>query len=140
MHRWIILPLLLVLAACATSAPQRESARLALYRAHAGAPIPAFHYFGRVDSWESFGDRTLAVWTHPSEAYLLDLDAPCEGLDFAIAIGLTSHTGEVSARFDDVLVRQPGPHIPCRIQTIRPLDVTAIKAAERAKAAQASGT
>jgi hypothetical protein len=139
MRRWIVLPLLLVLAACATSAPPRESARLALYRAHAGAPVPSFRYFGRLDGWESFGDRTLAVWAHPGEAYLLDLDAPCNGLDFAIAIGLTSHTGMVSARFDDVLVRQSGPRIPCRIQTIRPLDVAAIRAAERAKP-QASGT
>ena len=142
MKRWIVLPLLLVLAACATgpSAPERESPRLSLYRAHAGAPVSAFHYFGRFDSWESFGDRTLAVWTRPGEAWLLDLDAPCDGLDFAVAIGLTSHTGLVSARFDDVLVNQPGPHFPCRIQTIRPLDVGAIRAAERAQRAQASGT
>ncbi|NUS39297.1 MAG: hypothetical protein HOQ02_09780 [Lysobacter sp.] len=140
MRAWTVLPLVLSLAACASVAPQRESARLALYRAHAGAPIPSFRYFGRMDSWESFGDRALAVWTHPGEAYLLDLDGPCEGLDFAIAIGLTAHTGQVSARFDDVLVRQPGPHIPCRIGTIRPLDVAAIRAAERARNAQASGT
>ena len=140
MTRWIVLPLILALAACASQAPRNESPRLALYRAHAGAPVASFRYFGRMDGWESFGERTLAVWTHPNEAYLLDLDTPCDGLDFAIAIGLTSHTGSVSARFDDVIVHEPGPHVPCRIQTIRPLDVAAIRAAGREKPAQPSGT
>ena len=54
----------------------------------------------------------------------------------------------VNARFDKVLVRDGGPmNLPCIIQSIRPLDVKAIKQAERgehdatqAPANQASGT
>jgi hypothetical protein len=139
MKRWIA-PLFVLLAATAcASSPSKEDARLALYRAHAGAPVPGFVYLGRFDRWESLGDRALAVWTRPKQAWLLELGVPCANLPFAIAIGLTSHTGQVSARFDDVLVRQPGPNVPCRIEEIRPLDVEAIRAADAAAKNQASG-
>ena len=140
MKPWIA-PLLAVVAtaACASS-PSKEDARLTLYRAHAGAPVPGFVYLGRFDRWESLGDRALAVWTRPKQAWLLELGVPCPNLPFAIAIGLTSHTGQVSARFDDVLVQQPGPNVPCRIEEIRPLDVDAIRAADVAAKHQASGT
>jgi hypothetical protein len=138
MKTWMILPLLLV-SACATSAPQPENAQLTLYRAHAGAPVPTFKYFGRghVESWKPFGDRALAVWTHPNEAYLIDLDSSCMDLDRATSIEFTSHAGVVGTS-DDVLVRYPGTHLPCRIETIRPLDTAALR--EGGKADQASGT
>ena len=148
--RSAILPLLLVpmLAACATDSAQRDAAKLALYRAHAGAPVRSFHFFGRLDSWTSLDDRTIAVWTRPSEAWLLDLDGPCNDLQFTPFIGLTSSVGTVSARFDKVLVRNTGGiNLPCIIETIRPLDVKAIRQAERgehdatqAPADQPSGT
>ncbi|HEX2595699.1 MAG TPA: DUF6491 family protein [Luteimonas sp.] len=116
-----------LLAACA-STPTAPSAQLAMYRAHAGAPVPSFRYLGRMDSWESLGDRTIAVWTRPHEAWLLDLAGPCNGLDFTPVIGLTSQVGQVSAGFDKVLVKDPANFgIPCRIQTIRPLDVKALE-------------
>jgi len=131
-----------LLAACAT-APRTPNAQLAMYRAHAGAPVPSFRYLGRLDSWESLGDRTIAVWTRPREAWLLDLSGPCNGLDFTPVIGLTSQVGQVSAGFDKVLVHDPANFdIPCLIQTIRPLDVNAIRSDEkqrRAMAAPAAG-
>ncbi|HET7126602.1 MAG TPA: DUF6491 family protein [Lysobacter sp.] len=146
----VLLPALLVASAasCATGPAQGDSPQLALYRSHAGAPVPSFHYFGRLDSWTPLGDRTVAVWTRPSEAWLLDLDGACNDLGFTPFIGLTSSAGTVSARFDKVLVRNTGHiNLPCRILTIRPLDVKAIRQAERgerdatkAPADQASGT
>ena len=123
------------LVACASTPEKQASdaAKLALYRAHAGVPVRSFHFFGRLDSWTSLDDRTVAVWTRPSEAWLLDLDGTCNGLQFTPFIGLTSSAGTVSARFDKVLVRDGSPmrNLPCIIQTIRPLDVKAIKQAER---------
>ena len=127
---------------------QRVAQRQADYAAAAGVPVRSFHFFGRLDSWTSLDDRTIAVWTRPSEAWLLDLDGPCNDLDFTPFIGLTSSAGTVNARFDKVLVRNTGGiNLPCIIQTIRPLDVKAIKQAERgehdatqAPADQASGT
>ncbi|GAA5006020.1 hypothetical protein FNZ56_05600 [Pseudoluteimonas lycopersici] len=149
--RFAVVSLLLapMLAACATDRAERDAAKLALYRAHAGAPVRSFHFFGRLDSWTSLDDRTVAVWTRPSEAWLLDLDGTCNGLEFTPFIGLTSSAGTVSAKFDKVLVRDGSPmrNLPCIIETIRPLDVKAIKQAERgehdatqAPADQPSGT
>jgi hypothetical protein len=129
------------LAACASGRGLDDNQKLALYRAHAGEPVSSFRYLGRMDSWESLGNTALAVWTRPREAWLLELGTTCPGLGFAMAIGLTSHTGQVSARFDDVLVQDSTPNVPCRIERIRPLDVDALKAAEKdLRAAQASGT
>ena len=132
----------LTLAACASGGGPEDNRKLAVYRAHAGEPVSAFRYLGRMDRWESLGDSALAVWTRPREAWLLELGTPCPGLDFAFAIGLTSHTGQVSARFDDVLVQDATPNVPCRIETIRPLDVDALRAAgqDRRAADQPSGT
>jgi hypothetical protein len=140
MKTWIV-PLLAALAcsACATS-PSHEDARLEMYRSHADAPVRSFIYLGRFDRWEALGDTAIAVWTRPHDGWLLDLGTPCLNLDYAIAIGVTSHTGQVSARIDDVLVEQPGQNIPCRIEEIRPLDDAAIRAADAAQRAQASGT
>ena len=132
------------LGACASQPARDDTAKLALYRAHAGAPVRSFHFFGSLDSWTPLGDRAVAVWTRPSQAWLLDLDGACSGLDFAPAIGLTSSSGTVSARFDKVLVHDNvGINLPCVIATIRPLDVPALKAAEREQRAartQDSGT
>ena len=140
----ILLPTLLVttlvLASCASTPSMSDGQKLALYRAHAGAPVSSFHYFGRFDSWTDLGDSAVAIWTRPSEAWLLELAGPCNGLEFTQAIGLSSQTGMVSARFDSVLVRNGGiAEIPCMIQTIRPLDAKALKQAERNAGDQASG-
>jgi hypothetical protein len=140
----ILLPMLLattlVLASCASTPSMSDDQKLALYRAHAGAPVSSFHYFGRFDSWTDIGDRAVAIWTRPSEAWLLELSGPCSGLEFTPVIGLTSTTGMVSARFDKVLVRNGGvPDFPCTIQTIRPLDTKALKQAERTARDQVSG-
>ena len=140
----ILLPTLvattLALASCASTPSMSDDQKLALYRTHAGAPVSGFHYFGRFDSWTDIGDQAVAIWTRPSEAWLLELSGPCSGLEFTPVIGVTSQTGVVSAHFDSVLVRNNGMHdFPCTIQTIRPLDTKAIKQAERTARDQASG-
>jgi hypothetical protein len=140
----ILLPTLvattLALASCASTPSMSDDQKLALYRAHAGAPVSGFHYFGRFDSWTDIGDQAVAIWTRPSEAWLLELSGPCSGLEFTPVIGVTSQIGVVSAHFDSVLVRNNGMHdFPCTIQTIRPLDTKAIKQAERTARDQASG-
>ena len=90
------------LSACASAAARHDAdmAEQSLYRSHAGAPVPSFHFFGRIDSWTPLGDRAVVVWTRMNEAWLLDLDGACSGLEYAPAIGLTSSAGTVSARFD----------------------------------------
>ncbi|MFT4197677.1 MAG: DUF6491 family protein [Pseudoxanthomonas sp.] len=124
----------LLLGACATG-NLSDDERLALYRDHAGAPVPAFDMFGgKPDGWTPLGDAALAVWTRPKQGYLVELRGHCQDLDWSEAITLTNQGGRVSARFDKVLV-VGGPtnptRMPCYIDSIRPLDVTALRAAEK---------
>ena len=121
------------LGGCATTGKLSSGERLALYRAHAGEPVKSFRYFGSLNGWTELGDSALAVWTKPAEAWLLNLSGPCPDLSFAPAISITNMMGQVSARFDRVIVHGSGPmaHVPCRIDTIQPLDVKAVRASEK---------
>ena len=130
----LLLVLGFTLVACATTPKQSDAEKLALHRAQAGEPVKDFRYFGSLNGWTPLGDSALVVWTKPSEAFLLELYGPCSGLDFAPAITLSNTMGHVSARFDSVSVRGGGSShmdIPCRIQTIRPLDVKGLKQAQQ---------
>lgn len=122
------------LAGCATTGKLSSSERLQLYRAHAGAPVKDFQYFGSLNGWTELGDSALAVWTKPNEAWLLNLSGPCMDLSYAPAISVTNMMGRVSAKFDRVIVRGGGPNmmrVPCRIDTIQPLDVKALRVSEK---------
>ena len=105
MKRLIPLALLAatLLAGCATGPKLSTTEKLALYRDHAGEPVKDFRYFGTLNGWSPLGDAALAVWTKPSEAYLLELSGRCPDLEYAMAISITQFGNRVSARFDDVL-------------------------------------
>lgn len=123
----------LALGACATDAGLRESRKLAIHEAHAGAPVDSFQYFGRINGWTPLGDSAIAVWTRPNQAWLLDLYGPCTDITYSPLISVTSQMGRVSARFDKVVAHNRGAiEIPCNIRQIRPLDVKAIRQAEKA--------
>jgi len=134
MKRLIPLALLgaTLLTACAHNLSTAE--KLTLYRDHAGEPVKDFRYLGHLSGWAPIGDSALAVWTKPSEAYLLELTGRCQDLEYAMAISITQFGHRVTARFDDVLPLGAGTSsikIPCRIETIRPLDVNALRASEK---------
>ncbi|WDS36317.1 DUF6491 family protein [Pseudoxanthomonas sp.] len=132
-------------AGCATTG-LTNAQELDLYRAHAGEPVKSFTFFGQLNGWAPLGDTALAVWTRPGQAFLLELPGRCLDLDSAPAITVTNQGSRVYARFDDVLVLG-GLHnsfrMPCRIDTIRPLDVKALRQAQKslreAKATERSG-
>ena len=127
----IILLVVAALAAC-SSVPyaQRQQQRQAAYAAAAGASVSSFHFF-TLWSWEPLSDSELVVYTRPSQAWLLDLDGSCQNLEFTSAIGLTSSTGEVSARFDKVTTG--GRYMPCTIMRIRPVNVKQLRVAQEAQ-------
>jgi hypothetical protein len=135
-------------SSCASSPDVRDAERLALYQHHAGEPVKGFQYYGRFSNWTPLGDSAVAVWVGPSRAWLLDLYGPCNDLDFANAISLTSTGSRVNARFDSVRVIGRGlSSIPCRIKEIRPVDTKALRAEEKTlrqsrkqREAQPSGT
>ncbi len=128
------------LAGNATASEARSLERLDTYRAHAGEPVESFRYFGAFNGWAELGDSALAVWTKPTEAWLLTLDSPCRDLSKALAIGISNNTGQAGTRFgqvsagnDQISIQGSGTSmsIPCRIQTIQPLDLRALHASKR---------
>lgn len=130
--------LVATLLGCASTSRVSDAQKYAIYEANAGEAVDHFRYFGSINGWTPLGDSALAVWTRPSEVWLLDLSGPCQDLAFSSAIGVTSSMNRVSARFDKVLVRNRSSiNIPCHIRQIRPLDVKGIRAAERRNAADA---
>ncbi|MCL6618262.1 DUF6491 family protein [Thermomonas hydrothermalis] len=123
-----------VLAGCASGPRMSDADKLALYEQHAGAPVSSFSYTMALDGWTPLGDSALAVWASPGRAYLLKLYGPCNNLSFAPMISLSRSVGQVWAGFDKVIPVGFGPRmpdIPCTIKSIQPLDVKAIRQAER---------
>ncbi len=127
----LVLASVFALGAC-SSVPyaQRQAERLAAYTAAAGVPVSNFRFF-TLYSWEPLGDKALAVYTRPNEAWLLDVDGGCHDLAFTQAIGLTSNLNQVSIHFDKVLTGRR--NFPCTITQIRPLDVKQLKATQQAQ-------
>lgn len=129
----------LALSACATNRIS-DSDRLALYQAHAGAPVAQVRYLDPI-GWDRIDDQHVVLDMRPRESWLLTLSGPClnwgSGSPF---LQVSSTNGMTLSRFDKVIV--PGSQISCQIQEIRPLDAKAVRASERALRgkAQASGT
>jgi hypothetical protein len=120
------------LGACASDARLRDADKLAIYEANAGAPVDSFQYFGSINGWTPLGDSAIALWTRPNQAYLLTLYGPCPDIPYSPVISVTNQMGRVHARFDKVIARNRGSiDIPCNIKQIRPLDVKAVKQAEK---------
>ena len=140
----LLLPLLATLnlvAGCASTRPS-DADRLALYEAHAGAPVNQIRYLEPM-GWDRIDDQHVVLMMRPNESWLLTLSGPClawnRGSPF---LGLSSFNGMTLSRLDKVVVS--GSQLSCMIQEIRPLDVKALRDAERARregaAAQPSGT
>jgi hypothetical protein len=124
LHGAWVFPAMALLTACSgIPLKQRDEALRARYEAYAGAPVSQFTWLGRYDSWQPIGTNELVVWTTPFQAYLIKVAPPCENLQFANRIGLTSTANTVSARFDFVKVE----HWRCPIQEIRPIDYTRMR-------------
>jgi hypothetical protein len=120
--RLSFLAVTLLLTACATHRSERTAEQLQRYVDAAGEPVSSFRYFS-FNSWTPLGREHIAVWTRPREAWLIQVMPLCHELDFAHSIALTSSMNRVYARFDKVLVRD----YTCRIQSIRPIDVTKLR-------------
>ena len=113
------------------SPTERSAKELARFERYAGAPQRDMHYF-RLDNFQYLGknakgEDAIAVWTGVNQVYLLTLEKPCINLDFALAIGLTSTSGDVNAGMDYVKYNRNGPQ-QCRILAIRKVDYKAMRA------------
>ena len=102
---------------------ERELARLERFERFAGEPVEEFRFW-KIDRWEGLGPDAVAVWTRIDEAWLMTVRTPCNGLEFAMAIGVSSTLNRVRRLHDEVLFERQR----CRIQEIRPVDVRAMRA------------
>ena len=137
---WLLSALALLAACSGIPLKEREQEERDRFQAYAGEPVDHITWLGRFDSWEPIGRHELVVWTGVNEAYLIKVAPPCEDLQFANRIGLTSTAGTVSARFDFVKVRG----WKCQIEEIRPVDYKRMrqdlrKELQEAKAAKEPG-
>ena len=135
-----IIPLLaaLSLAACATTGPS-DSERLALYMAHAGDPVKKVRYINPM-GWERVDGSHVLLNMRPRENWLLTLPANC--LDWgrgSAFLQVDTQTGWLMTKFDSVKIG--GAPVSCRIDEIRPVDMQAVREAEKQMRAQVpSGT
>lgn len=100
------------------------------YAAYAGNAVPEISYTS-LYNWQRTGDKTVAVWTKPSTAYLLTLKDNCEALNGRVQVqfgGVDPVGGKLRAGMDDVRVGG----IRCRIVQIQPIDLEKMKADRKA--------
>ena len=133
----LIVPLIAVLGlgACATNRLS-DTDRLALYDAHAGAPVKQIRFYNAM-GWDRIDDEHVLLNMRPKETWLLKVSGPC--LDWGSAsptLRLSSSGAYVMAKFDRILTE--GSPVSCRIEEIRPIDVKAVRAAQDAMPHQAS--
>lgn len=117
-----------LLAACASSRLP-EATRLALVEAHAGAPVNQIRYRNPM-GWSRVDGRHVLLDMRPRETWLLTLSGAC--LDWGSSspgLLVKSQTGFSLGKFDSV--QAVGSPVTCRIDEIRPVDMTAVRAAEK---------
>jgi Family of unknown function (DUF6491) len=117
-----------LLTACSTfGSRERDEQTLERFLDHAGPPVRDFSYLGGINGWTSLDREHVVVYTGVNDAYLLTVAPPCNDLNFANRIGLTSTGSTVSARFDSVIV----DGLRCQILQIRPVDYGAVRQAAK---------
>lgn len=127
----VVASLCVLVGACAALPERAPDPRLVQVQSVAGQRVGTIHYMSRLYSWEAIDDQHVLLYTRPREAYLLEV-VPCPGLESAVALGVTSRFNSVTSGIDSVVTGWQRPmSFPCRIQSIRPIDVKALRAAEK---------
>ena len=109
-----------------------DAERTAIYVDHAGEAVDSIPFFGSYSGWTPLDDSHLALWTGPSKAYLIEVFGPCMGLDYANNIRLDNRIGRLTAKFDRIYASGMGiTPVGCQIKEIRPLDIKAVRLAEK---------
>jgi hypothetical protein len=107
-----------VLAACASNVELETIGERMAERGYLIGPddqrIPRY----RISSWNSIDDRYLIVRSGVSDHYLVELFAPCLGLDTAFSIGFATPSTRLDS-FGSILVRDSSRSLErCRIENI----------------------
>jgi hypothetical protein len=102
--------------------------RLEFVTRFAGAPKSSVP-FARSYDFEPLGRHTLLLYESMNRAYLVEIEDFCPDLPTAMSIGVDNKTSSLSAKFDALRIGGRS----CRILEIRPVDVKAMKAAQKAE-------
>ncbi len=94
-----------------------QQKNLEKYLAYAGEPVDKFQFWA-LTQWELVGPDKVVVWPRMNQAFLLTVDEPCQQLQWAKSIALTSSVNTVTKRFDSVIAGRDR----CRINEIQPID------------------
>jgi hypothetical protein len=121
----------LALALLALSSAQAETRkqlelRMEQVLANAGPPVGSVVYHGTY-SWEALGDHSLLLWETPQRAYFVDVQPICNEFPWENSIIVDFRNMTLDSKFDSILVRGQR----CRIYEIRPVDVKALRAAQK---------
>jgi hypothetical protein len=93
----------------------------------AGEPeqhVPFIQY----QNFEPVSERSLILYETMNRAYLVDIEESCWNLPYARGIFVNHGGNTLSIAFDSIVIGDRS----CRITGIRPLDIKAMKAAEKA--------
>ena len=116
---------LFFLAGLALAASASAERKTIDYEAYAGEPVKQISFF-QLYNWQRSNDKEVVLWTKPSAAYYLTLEHTCDGLRSSRVVievgGVASVRGRLSTG-DDLIVGS----IQCRVASIRPIDLEAIK-------------
>ncbi|MGY6587627.1 MAG: DUF6491 family protein [Wenzhouxiangella sp.] len=131
-----IFMMVVLLAACAgrQTAEQRSGE---VYFRHAGSEVEQVRY-ASVRGWQPVGDEAVLLDLAGRGHYLLTLSANCHSdIRFTNNLRLNTQLRGVLTRFDQVTIMGN----QCRIQSIRPVDMEAVRAdlAERDEAESGAG-
>jgi Family of unknown function (DUF6491) len=144
MKREALLPLalLLVTSVCAQTADAKKrdySERLNLVTQFAGEEVPyvRFSLPKTAYNWEYLGDEAVLVWHTRNKAYLVGLEksSACRNLENEIVIKLDNFINDLDARSGYIDTGYGGW---CKMNKIRPVNVAALKQAQKAKQQQKS--
>ena len=113
----IALCVLVMVAPLHAQTRDTQQKNLDKYLAYAGEPVEKFQFWD-LTQWELVGPDKVVVWPRLNQAFLLTVDEPCQELQWAKSIGLTSSANTVTRRFDSVIAGRD----KCRINEIRPID------------------
>jgi hypothetical protein len=113
---WVLAALPIAAAHADTRKTQAEN--LARFEKYAGAPIDQFEFWS-LYKWQLVGPEKVVIWPTINDAYLVTVESPCPGLEWANSIAVTSKQSHmVSTRFDFVKYDRG----QCQISGIRPID------------------
>ncbi|MFM6987117.1 MAG: DUF6491 family protein [Arenimonas sp.] len=85
--------------------------------------------FSRFYDFEPLGTDTLLLYESLNRAYLVKIEDFCPDMPSAFKLGVDNSSSSLHVRLDAIVVRGNR----CRIIEIRPVDVKAMKAAQKAK-------